>query len=165
MKNYFGDLIEIIQKEVKLYSELKKIQENKKDVIVNNDVKALDAITVKEQGFVKTIVQLESLRARAVDGLCREKGFKKIETLTEIYEILNAFEQQQLKAMETKLVSLVDDIRGMNQLNEKLIQQSLEYIDFTVNLAQSLGMEEAGYGQGAKDKEVKARKGLFDAKV
>jgi len=165
MKNYFSDLIEIIQKEVKLYSELKKLEETKKNVIINNDVKALDAITKQEQGFVKTIVQLETLRTQAVDGLCREKGYKKIDRLSELYDMLNSFEAQQLRVFENKLVDVIEDIRDVNQLNEKLIAQSLEYIDFTLDLAKSLGVEDAGYGKGAKEREVKAGKGLFDAKI
>jgi flagellar biosynthesis/type III secretory pathway chaperone len=165
VKNYFNDLIEIIQKEVKLYSELKILEENKKNVIINNDVRALDAITKQEQGFVKAIVQLETLRTQSVDGLCREKGFRRIDKLAELYEMLNSFESQQLRVFENKLVDVIEDIRDTNQLNEKLIAQSLEYIDFTLNLAKQLGLEDAGYGKGAQGKEVKAGKGLFDAKI
>lgn len=165
MKVYFNDLIEIMQKESKLYQELKIMEEEKKQVIINNDVKALDAITKKEQGFVKTIVQLETLRTQAVDGLCKERNYKKIETLTEIYEILNPFELQQLKVFENKLTKAIQDIQDLNYINGKLIEQSLDMIDMTLALAQSLGVQDAGYGKGAEEREVKVKKGLFDAKV
>jgi hypothetical protein len=165
VKNYFNELIEIMQKEAELYMELKDLEEEKKEVIINNDVKALDAMTRKEQGFVKTIVQLESLRTQAVDGLCREKGHHKIDILTELYDILNPFEQQQLKVFELKLMRAVDDIQKLNQVNSKLIEQSLEFIDVTLTLAQALGVEDAGYGKDAEGREVKVKKGLFDAKV
>ncbi len=165
MKNHFSDLIEIMQKEAQLYLELKTVQENKKNIIINNDVKALDAITKKEQGFVKTIVQLETLRTQAVDGLCREKGTGRIETIKELYDLLNIFEQQQLKVFELKLVNAVEEIQQLNFINGKLIEQSLEYIDMTLTLAQSLGMEDAGYGRDAEGREVKTKKSLFDVKV
>ncbi len=165
MTNYFNDLVEIMQKEVKLYDELKIIEEAKKDIIINNDVEALEAITLKEQGFVKTIVQLESLRTRAVDGLCREKGQGQIEKLNEIYDFVSPFERDQLKVYEQKLVRVISDIKDANALNKQLIEQSLEYIDVTLSIARELGMEDAGYGKGAEEREVKSDKGLFDAKV
>ncbi len=100
MSKHFNDLIEIMQKEVKLYAELKKIEEEKKDVIIKNDVEKLDIITQREQGFVKTIVQLESLRSKAVDGLCHEKGQKQITSLSEIYDFISDFEKDQLEYMK-----------------------------------------------------------------
>lgn len=165
MKRYFNDLIDILTKEVQLYTELKRIEDNKKNIIISNDVKALDAITKKEQGFVKTIVQLESLRTQAVDGLCKERGIGKVSQMSDLYAHLNPFEIQQLQVNENKLKTTIDEIQEVNQMNEKLIKQSLEYIEFSVNLMKQFGMEEAGYGDGAKHKEVKASKGLFDAKV
>ncbi len=165
MNDHFNDLIEIMQKEVKLYEELKKIEQSKKEIIVNNDVEALEAITQREQGFVKTIVQLESLRTNAVGGLCREKGVEEVGYLSDVYDLVTPFEQNQLKVYEQKLVGAIDDIKQTNKLNEQLIEQSLEYIDATLSIARQLGMEDAGYGKGAKDREVKPDKGLFDVKV
>lgn len=165
MKQYFGDLIDIMQKEAKLYGELKLLEEDKKRIIIENDVRALDAITQKEQGFIKTIVQLESLRAQVIDGLCKERGYKRIDNLSELYSILNPFEQQQVKVFENKLLKAVQDIQDLNHINGKLMEQSLEFIDITLELAQSLGSKDAGYGKGAEEREVKIKKGLFDAKV
>lgn len=165
MKQYFSELIDVMQTEAKLYSELKLIEEDKKRIIIENDVRALDAITAKEQGFVKAIVQLEAVRAKAVDGLCKERGHHRIENLSELYTILNPFEQQQMKVFESKLLKTVQDIQDLNHINGKLIEQSLEFIDITLELAQSLGARDAGYGKGAEEREVKVKKGLFDAKV
>lgn len=165
MNSHFNDLIEIMQKEVKLYNELKNLEKSKKEIIVNNDVGALEAITQREQGFVKTIVQLESLRTNAVGGLCREKGVEEVKYLSEVYDLITPFEQTQLKVHEQKLVGTIDDIKNTNKLNEQLIEQSLDYIDATLSIARQLGMEDAGYSKGAKEREVKPDKGLFDAKV
>ncbi len=163
--NFFGELIDIMQQESKLYGELKALQEEKKRIIIDNDVRALDAITNKEQGFVKAIVQLEAIRAKAVDGLCKDRGSKRIDHLSELYPILNTFEQQQVKVFENKLLKTVQDIQDISHVNGKLIEQSLEFIDITLELAQSFGAHDAGYGKGAEEREVKIKKGLFDAKV
>lgn len=165
MDRHFGDLIEIMQKEIKLYTELKLLEESKREIIINNDVRALEAITHKEQGFVKTIVQLESLRTQAVDGLCRERGAQRANTLQDLYHAITPFEAKQLEVHEKKLVTAIGDTKAVNDLNEKLIQQSLDYIDVTLSLAQQLGKEDVGYGKSATERAVKAEKGLFDAKV
>ncbi len=161
----FKELIEIMEGELALYRELRELELRKKDCIINNDVKALDAITREEQGFVKTIVQLESLRSGAVDGLCRKKGCDLVDNLQQLYRILDLPQRRQLEAQEAQLLAAIGDVQATNRLNEQLIQQSLEYIDVTLAITQQLGTTDAGYGSEAKEREVKRSRGIFDAKV
>ncbi len=165
MTNHFQDLLDVIEREVALYRELDQLETRKKDIIINNDVKALDAITQSEQGFVKTIVQLESLRSRAVDGLCREKGLPTVDNLQALYRLLDADQKRLLEQSEQSLLSAIHAVKGVNQLNEQLINQSLEYINVTLALVKQLGTDDVGYDSAAKEREVKRNRGIFDAKV
>lgn len=165
MNDYFKDLLEIMDKESQLYSELTRVEEQKKKIIIENDVKALDAITKKEQGFVKAIVNLESLRAQVVDGFCNFKGISKIDRIDEIMEHLNPAEKLELEEKRDRLSTVINGILQVNDLNAKLLNQSIEYIDYTMELTRSLIEEEAGYAENAKDKTVKVDKNLFDVKI
>lgn len=165
MKDYFADLLDIMDKEAQIYAELNEVEEQKKNIIIDNDVKALEAITKKEQGFVKTIVNLEGVRAQVIDGFCKYKGIPKIDKIDEIMDHLSIEERDRLEEKREKLVSTVNRILETNDLNAKLLQQSIEYIDYTMQLTRTLMEEEAGYAENAKDRTVKIDKNLFDAKV
>ncbi len=164
LKN-FSKMLEIIDQENKLYAELIKIGEEKKNVIINNDVVALEAITKKEQGFVKTIVSLEALRVQAVDGFCIEKGIKRVDTVTELMSHLSEMERLQFNVAREKMQRTIDGLKDVNELNNSLINQSLDYIELSLEIAKSFGMQDAGYGEDAADREVRISKGLFDAKI
>ncbi len=165
MRDYFTDLVEIIDKECQIYAELKSVEEEKKKVIIDNDVKALEAITKKEQGFVKTIVNLEELRAQVIDGFCQFKGVKELDTLDEIIALLNEDERAKMELKKEKLVSIVNDLMQVNHLNSKLLEQSLDYLEETMSLAKSFSEADVGYKEDARDRTVKVDKNLFDAKI
>ncbi len=165
MEHYFADLLEIMDKESQIYAELTEIEKQKKKIIIENDVKALDAITKKEQGFVKTIVNLEDLRAQVIDGFCKFRNIPKIDTIDEIMEYLDAEEKVQLKEKSNTLAGVINNILEVNDLNTKLLEQSIEYINYTMELARSLTEDEAGYAEDARDKTIQVDKSIFDVKI
>ncbi len=165
MDKNFEDLIEIMQNESKVYRELKSIEEKKNKVIMENDVKALDAITKKEQGFVKTIVHLEELRAEVIDGFCKFRGIKTFYTIDDMFKVLGENEVRRLKKERDKLYNVTMELKEVNELNNLLIRQNLEYINYTIEVARGLTEEDAGYDKNMSDRTVKVDKSLFDVKV
>ncbi len=165
MKNYFAELLEIMEKECQIYKELALIEQKKNKIIIDNDVRALEAITTKEQGFVKTIVNLESLRAQVIDGFCQFKGIDQIDNIDQIFRYINPLEGKQLKERKQKLIDVVNNLMEVNDLNSKLLEQSLEYIDYSMEVARSFSEKEAGYSEDSKDRTVKVDKSIFDAKI
>ncbi len=162
---YFANLLEIMDKESKVYAELKNIEQEKKKIIIDNDVKALEAIIKREQGFVKTIVNLEMLRAQVIDGFCEFKGISKIDTIDEIMDYIDEKEKRELIKRKERLLKIINGILEVNDLNSKLLEQSLEYIDYAMELAKDMTEEDAGYAKDARDKSVKVDKNLFDVKI
>ncbi len=165
MNNYFEDLLEIMAKEHDLYRELKSIEEKKSKIITNNDVEALEAITKKEQGFVKTIVHLEEHRAEVIDGFCRVKGIRKVNTIDDILKVISKEEAKKLKNERDKLYAVTMEVKEVNQLNNMLINQSIDYINYTMEIARSLSEEDFGYDKNRTDRKVKVDNNIFDAKV
>ncbi len=165
MDKYFEDLLEIMSKEHELYTELKGIEEKKSKIISNNDVEALDAITKREQGFVKTIVHLEEHRAEVIDGFCRVKGIKKVNTIDDILRVVSAEEAKKLSVERDKLYNVTMELKEVNELNNMLINQSIDYINYTMEVARSLSEEDFGYDKNRTDRKVKVKNNIFDAKV
>ncbi len=165
MGDYFPDLLEIMKKECEIYEELKSVEQKKKQVIIDNDVKALEAVTAKEQGFVKAIVHLESLRAQVIDGFCQSKGISEVSTVDDIIKYSDPVERIELGRLRDRLMETITNLMEVTSLNSKLLEQSIEYINYTLDLARSLGETELTYGKDAVDKVVKVEKNLFDAKI
>ena len=85
-----------------------------------------------------------------------------------IIELLNGQEkeQEELRKLHDKLKRTIDVLSTVNERNQMLIKQSLEMIDFDINLMQSLRTS-PGVGQYniASEVEMQGMKsGMFDAK-
>lgn len=165
MRADFIDLLEILDKECKIYAKIINLEKEKKQSIIDNDVAALEAVTKKEQGFVKTIVNLSELRAQVVDGFCKSRNIKNYQKLDDIINELDSFEKNGLISKKEKLVEITNELLEVNDLNAKLIEQSIQYINYSLELVGELNQAEIGYDEKAKDIAVSKDKPLFDAKV
>lgn len=164
MDGNFADLLEVFRKEGDIYQELLNIEKEKKQVIIDNDVKALEAITTKEQGFVKAIVNLESLRAEVIDGFCKLKGISNINSLDDIKASVSAEEAALVDTEKQRLVSIVNELIEVNNLNTSLLEDSIDFINYTMNLLTSTEEDDITYDKGLADKKS-GGKSLFDAKI
>ena len=75
-------------------------------------------------------------------------------------------EQEELRKLHDKLKRTIDALKLINERNQMLIKQSIEMIDFDINLMQSLRTS-PGVGQYNTSSEVEIQgmnKGMFDAK-
>jgi hypothetical protein len=76
-------------------------------------------------------------------------------------------EQKQLSVIHDSLKATLNTIVEINNRNKSLIQQSLEMIEFNMNLVQSTRMSPGSnsYTRGAAQFELlAAQTGMFDAK-
>lgn len=165
MNRHFNKILDILEQQSALYHELAQIGKQKQQIIIDNDLDALEEITKKEQGFVKTIMSLENHRVQSLDALCVEKKLGRIETVNELMSNLNELERRQFNMSRDKLISSISDLNEVNELNARLLEQSIDYVNLSINLASSFGLEDGGYDKKATDKDIKIDKSIFDAKV
>lgn len=164
MEKNFADLLEVMRKESDIYEELLGIEKDKKQVIIDNDVKALEAITAKEQGFVKAIVNLESLRAEVIDGFCKLRGISVIKTIDDIMAQLEEGKAALVEAEKQRLSAIINELIEVNNLNTSLLEDSIDYINYTMDLLTSTEEGDNTYDRGLADRKTGA-KSLFDAKI
>jgi len=137
------ELINILEEEYKIYSSLIPIANEKTQVIVDNNIAALQEITAKEQKAIDKITALEHKRGKVMEDIKTVLG-KKGENLNlkALIELLKGQEKEQkvLAQLHDKLKDTVNYLAGINNRNKSLIEQSLEMIDFNMNFLQSLRM-------------------------
>ena len=169
MASLIEELIMVLGDEEKIYNEIIPIAEKKTQIIVNNDLQSLNSITEEEQELLGKISKLEKKRQEVIRniGIVMNKKESELNFVT-IIELLNGQEKEQedLRKLHDKLKRTIDILSTLNERNQMLIKQSLEMIDFDINLMQSLRTS-PGVGQYniASEVEMQGMKsGMFDAK-
>ena len=169
MASLIEELIMVLGDEEKFYGEIIPIAEKKTQIIVNNDLQSLNSITEEEQELLGKISKLEKKRQEVIRniGIVMNKKESELNFVT-IIELLNGQEkeQEELRKLHDKLKGTIDILSTLNERNQMLIKQSLEMIDFDINLMQSLRTS-PGVGQYniASEVEMQGMKsGMFDAK-
>jgi flagellar biosynthesis/type III secretory pathway chaperone len=158
-------LTDILTKENDIYETLFKISNNKTDLIVSGKVNELENIVKIEQSLVLKIAKLEDQREKIVEAMSATLG-KKPESITvsELVEHLGQENSVELKACQDKMLKNIKNLKNNNELNSKLIKNSLEYIDFSINMMTSIGTVTNSYGSSGSADEAKKRS-LFDVKL
>jgi hypothetical protein len=169
MASLIEELIKVLGDEEKIYAEIIPLAEKKTRIIVNNDLQSLTGITEEEQLLVGKISKLEKKRREVIRniGIVMNKKESELNFIT-IIELLKGQEkeQEELKKLHDRLKSTIELLSVLNERNQMLIKQSLEMIDFDINLLQSLRTS-PGAGQYNIDSEVEIQgmeSRMFDTK-
>lgn len=159
-------ILEILKREHAYYKDLLELSIKKKAIVIEGKVSELDKIVRVEQNMIFDLGQLEKVREQELHKLCE---MLKLEGRTNVAELVKHLPEQlseQLKALQKDLSNTITDLQNVNNLNGQLIQQSLDYIEYSVNMLTSVGPASSlyedlkGVGKGTENK-----KRLFDTKV
>ena len=170
MASLIEELISTLTEEEALYQEMIPVSEEKTRVIVANDLEALQTVTEKEQVMVDKVGALEKKRMETVKniGIVLSRNPETL-TLHSIVEMLHnqPEEQQKLRAIHDKLRVTTGRLKDINSQNKLLIEESLEMIEFNMNVLRSTRMSSgsSNYTRNASQtSSAAAEPGMFDAK-
>lgn len=162
------NIIAALKKEYAYYVDLLEISKTKKNLIIEGKISELDKIVKLENNMIFDIGQLEKVREQETENLCSALGLdKKGLILTELAKKLEPKYSEHLVKLQKMLTQVFDELKDLNQLNGKLIEQSLEYIDYSINVITSSNqaVESLYEGLNNKTKNTENKKRLFDTKV
>jgi len=160
-----NELLDILDREIKIYEELLKLSKDKTDFIVNGKVTELDSITKLEQTLVLNMGKFEDMREETVSALAKDIGINEANTtISELSKYIDKDQAQRLKEHKSKLLNIIGEIKTKNDLNSKLIQNSIDYINFSVNVLSSTSSGDNNYGNTGNTNEGK-KKTYFDVKL
>ncbi len=154
MASLIEELIDTLNKENEEYGKLLELSQRKSAVIVSRDIPALEKITDDEQSVMTTIGKLDAKREQVTRDIADVIN-KDVETLklSVLIDLLSKQpnEQRKLSEIHDKLKVTVDNVRRINENNRQLIDQSLEMVDFDLNMIRSMRQapETNNYGRSA----------------
>ena len=169
MASLIDELINVLEQENKEYETLVLLSKEKTPVIVKGDLEKLQRITEVEQEFVGKIRNLERKREEIMadigNVLSRDPKTTKV---TDIIELLSKqpVEQKRLSEVHDKLKVTLENIKQYNDINANLIKESLEIIEFNLNLVTSLYQDTgiSNYNKNAQSVSAIGATGVFDKK-
>lgn len=169
MASLIDELINVLEQENKEYETLMLLSKEKTPVIVKGDLEKLQRITQVEQEFIGKITNLEKKRTDVMNdiGTVLSKEPKTMRVV-DVIEILSKqpVEQNRLSEVHDKLLTTLENFKKYNEVNANLIKESLEIIDFNLNLVTSLYQDTgiANYDKNAKSVSAMGATGVFDRK-
>jgi flagellar biosynthesis/type III secretory pathway chaperone len=170
MAGLIDELVNTMSQENDIYKELIPIADEKTRIIIKNDLDALQKITEKEQLTIERINALEKKREEVIVNIGTVLNRKPEElNMKELIRIMGKQpkEQERLGRIHDELAETLRRLVTINDRNRELINQSLEMIEFNMNLIQSTRMAPGvnNYTRAAGESSIRqAGTGMFDAR-
>ncbi len=154
MASLMENLIDVLNKEISEYEVLLALSRRKTPAIIQRELDALQKITDDEQMAVAGINHLDKQREEITKDIANvlNKDVNKL-TISELIRLMSPRpeEAKELAKVHDKLKSVVGDLKIVNKQNEELLKNSLEMVEFELNLLQATkaAPETANYNKGA----------------
>ncbi len=169
MASLIDELIDVLDKEEKEYQDLILLSREKTPVIVKGDLERLQKITEAEQYVVGKVAKLEKKRVEVAKDIAivlgRDEESLKVREIADLLQS-QPTEQGRLIEVYERLKATLQEMTTVNEINKELIRESLEFIDFNLNLVKGV-YQEPGTGNYTKDaynSTTLSEPGVFDAK-
>ncbi|GER94493.1 hypothetical protein A45J_2256 [hot springs metagenome] len=128
MTHLYEDLINVLEREFALCTQLVELLQKEKDIIVSLDPKALEQLLNDKEAITTQIKVCDEAREKILDNL----GFKN-KTITEVAGMAEGSFRERLSDIALRFTSIINSISELNKFNSILIEKSLYYIKTSYN--------------------------------
>lgn len=164
-------LIKTLEETYEAHKQLMELTTQKRTVLIEGNVEQLSQIVHQESQLIKHIGKLEEERLFQVKELLQRKGVSTDQPMTmqQIIQTLSTSEEKkQLEALFKDLSDLLGKMSEQNSLNMRLTQDSLNYVNQSLELYTETAKTNVNYEKpkqaGGKTKQ-QPRQGFFDTKA
>lgn len=156
---------EVLRDQLVIHEQLLSLSKEKKDVLISGTLSKLEDIVKEEHRLIQEVSHLEQDRYAMITQLAESLGLGvESITISFLLEVIkNDATKDRLVKLRDDLDDTVSELAEINELNAKLLEQSLEYIQTTMELITDDPEEELFYSNPNKQ-AAKKGKSVFDAK-
>ncbi|KZE70232.1 flagellar biosynthesis protein FlgN [Paenibacillus jamilae] len=161
-------LIDVLEQLDQKHLILLELAKSKKKIVMENDMDSLVQHLNQESRLLKQVEQLEEARMEVSYELLRERGIKSQLnlTITELARLVfDPEDKNKLLSVQSRLSHTLSELKEINEINQKLIEQSLVFIDYSLDLLVGRPNQEMTYMHPDQKSNQHARPGLFDTKA
>ena len=169
MASLMEDFIDVLERENEEYQRLTELSNEKKQIIIDGDIPALEEITSREQEIAGVLKNLENKREEVVKDMSIVLSKEPEElTVTNMIAFLNKQpeEQRKLEDLKERLRCTLNEMADINGQNEVLLKQAMEMAEFDLTLFRSMRQAPttANYDRQANNTGELLGSSGFDAK-
>ncbi|WP_434639831.1 flagellar protein FlgN [Thermoanaerobacterium thermosaccharolyticum] len=145
------ELIDVLNGEMLLYKDLLDISTKKTDVIIHGKIQELDNMTKIEGNIICKLSMLEEEREKILSGYDDTGEI----TISELCKMLPEDDAKKLKKIQVEFESILKALNDRNGLNKSLLQQSIEFVNYSLSIISNNLVEDNGiYGDNGSVKHV-----------
>lgn len=141
-------IVVTLEKLEKMHKSLLELTLAKTEYIKQGDMEKLDQLIKNEQAHVAAINTLEQQRQAMVTDYLRAKGIALTDTPS-VVDVINAAENSEstvdLINVRERLVALLNQLKSQNELNQKLVMNSLQFVNITLDAMRPQRTEQFNY--------------------
>lgn len=169
MASLMDDLALVLESEVEQYKKLVALSEAMRDALVISDVSAVEQITADQESVANDLQALEGQRVRIMNDMALVLNRKPEELKVSALEESIGHQPQlqgRLRNVRMELTKTMEELKRRNQSNQALLRQSMELLEFDLNLFRSMRQapETANYNKSAYNTGDLLGSRGFDAK-
>ena len=169
MASLMDDLALVLESEVEQYKKLVALSEAMRDALVISDVSAVEQITADQESVANDLQALEGQRVRIMNDMALVLNRKPEELKVSALEESIGHQpqvQERLRNIRMELTKTMEELKRRNQSNQALLRQSMELLEFDLNLFRSMRQapETANYNKSAYNTGDLLGSRGFDAK-
>lgn len=159
-------VLETMRQQLELYGQLLETAEHKTPVLVANDIERLNAILTKERKLVQQAEELELRRIMLTNTYFSRLSLRlRSGKLSDMIRTVNhPEEKQQLIVIQSELAARLAELQRRNDHNQQLIRQSLDFIEYSLELVVDSPGEDFTYRHPMNRLGRGPRAGLFDTR-
>ncbi|MCM3040943.1 flagellar protein FlgN [Paenibacillus motobuensis] len=150
------------------YDVLLDIMQQKKAAIIANNYDDLVQVLSRESKLVKGIQSREEQIQSSAQQFLQSKGIKsRLElTITDILRLVfDPEEKRKLASSQQRINGQLEKLKQANELNQELIGQSLQFIEFSLNLMSGGFDEESTYAPPQSQEKKTSSRSNFDIRT
>ncbi|NNG67700.1 flagellar protein FlgN [Caldanaerobacter subterraneus] len=142
-------LLGLLKEEMAIYEILLELATKKTDIIIHGKIKELDETVQMERNFIKKLVELEEKRENTLKEMGKGEGV----TISEVIKSLPLEEAMEFNNVKERLSAVLKELEQRNDLNMALIEQALEYVNYSIKaISEALEEDKGIYGEKGSSK-------------
>ncbi len=160
-------LMDVLHDLYQAHMEMIELANQKKQVLIEGNLKELSKIIQLESSWVKRVGKLEEERMKVIQSVVQEKGlpFQEVAMTDLITFLTSPEEKEQMKDILGKLSKTVEEMKRVNEFNTQLVQQSLDFIDHSYAILLEDNKDSITYSNPKSKLKSKQNQSIFDQRA
>lgn len=160
------DLKKIFQALIIVHQRLLEQAERKEEIVKKGDIPALDQLMKEEMPIITQLNKLENARHATVQKWLQNQGVIAADaTMAQLAPAFSPEDQEVFAELQETLIKEVEKLQSQNELNKQLLEDSLRFINLSLDTARPQSQFTSYSGKGGSDEDEQQGRALFDSKA